>query len=57
MTEVEKMMKLWLTCREFVDEQKIICAETVAQMDNVIENAYDFIEEVCEIVGYSKSED
>lgn len=39
-------------CKKFIQENRITCAETVAQSDRVIENAYDFIESVCSIVGY-----
>lgn len=43
---------LMALCREFIDEQKISCAETIYQTDRVIENAYEFIEGICDIVGY-----
>jgi hypothetical protein len=41
-------------CRAFIDAQRINCAETIYQTDRVIENAYDFIMGICEIVGYAK---
>jgi hypothetical protein len=31
--------------------------ETIYQTDRVIENAYEFIEEICNVVGYVASED
>lgn len=37
---------------EFIRENKITCAEAIAQNDDVITNAYDFIEDLCEVVGY-----
>lgn len=43
---------LWKLCESFIQEQDIICAETVSQTDRVIEHAYGFITDVCEIVGY-----
>jgi len=44
-------------CREFIDKQDIHCTETIYQTDRVIENAYEFIEGVCEIIGYKPRED
>ena len=38
--------------KDFIIKNKICSAETVYQSDRVIENAYDFIESLCEIVGY-----
>lgn len=54
MTEEQK---LWAACSEFVKDQTIFCVESVYQSDRVIENAYEFIEKVCNIVGYYKEED
>lgn len=44
-------------CRKFITDQAISCAETVYQTDRVIENAYEFIAGVCEIVGYHQDTD
>ena len=44
-------------CAKFIDEQRITCPEAVYQTDRVIENAYQFIEQVCELVGYKDEED
>lgn len=41
---------------DFVAEQRITCAETIYQSDRVIENAYDLIAKLCNVVGY-KPED
>lgn len=49
-----KLLKL---CQDFIKEQEIRCGEDVYQSDRVIENAYEFIKSVCEIVGYHKDED
>lgn len=43
-------------CENFVDHNNITCAETVYQMDHVIEHAYEFIEGVCDIVGYAEQD-
>jgi hypothetical protein len=39
-------------CKDFIEKYKISCPESVYQQDYVIENAYEFIEGVCDIVGY-----
>lgn len=39
-------------CRAFIDKQQIHCAETIYQTDGVIENAYEFIEGIADLVGY-----
>jgi len=49
--------KLLEFCRKFIADQNITCSETVYQSDRVILNAYEFIEGICEIVGYAESED
>ena len=48
---------LWANCEQFIHDQEISCAESISQCDNVIENAYDFIEEICDLVGYYKGAD
>lgn len=42
---------------EFIKAQRISCAEAVYQNDWVIENAYEFIEGLCDIAGYLEDED
>jgi hypothetical protein len=44
-------------CRAFIAKQQITCAECVHQSDRVIENAYGFIEGVCNLAGYHKAPD
>lgn len=55
--ERDQERKLWQFCQDFVKYQRIRCAETIHQTDRVIENAYDFIEGVCDIIGYHKEDD
>jgi hypothetical protein len=55
--EIAKQQELYNLCSKFVADQNIHCAETVYQSNRVIENAYEFIEKVCNIVGYCKCED
>jgi hypothetical protein len=40
------------TVKDFIKEQHIYCAENIYQSDRVIENAYVFIEKLCNLVGY-----
>jgi hypothetical protein len=42
---------------EFVESQRIGCPEIIYQTDWVIENAYEFIEDVCDIVGYKEDKE
>jgi len=44
-------------CRLFIERMGISCAETIYQTDRVIENAYEFIEGICDRVGYQESHD
>lgn len=49
--------ELYNLCKQFVEDNKISCPETVHQCDRVIINSYDFIEKMCDIVGYYKYPD
>lgn len=52
----EKMRRLWNLCEHFIYENRIGCAETIFQVDSVAENSPEFIECVCNIVGYSNGD-
>jgi len=39
---------------KFRDQNDIHCPETIYQRDKVIENAYEFIEELMDVVGYAE---
>ena len=41
-------------CQKFVRDNGISCPEAIYQTDRVIENAYEFIEAICELVGYDE---
>ena len=43
--------------RRFIQDNEIRSAETIYQADRVGENALEFIELLCEVVGYYKDED
>lgn len=53
----EQLIALWKVCEKFISDQDIGHAETIYQCDWVIENAYEFIEEVCDVVGYQPYEE
>lgn len=50
-----QLYALWKHCRAFIEKQHISCSETVHQTDHVIENAYDFIDGVCQIAGFDEA--
>lgn len=43
---------LWEEVEKFIEDNQISCPETIHQTDWVITNAYEFIERLCDIVGY-----
>lgn len=55
MSDIES--KISREVEEFIDVNDIYCHETIYQSDNVIQNAYEFIERLCDIVGYKKDEE
>lgn len=57
MNDMEKAEKVLAIIYEFIEEQRIGCAETIYQSDRVIDNAYDFIEALCNVAGYMEIED
>lgn len=54
--KTEGARKLIEVCEKFMEDQNITCAETVYQADRVMENACDFIMEICDIIGYIEFE-
>lgn len=56
MPTTRELTHLWTHCENFFKEQTISCPEAIAQTDRVIENAYDFIEGVGDIIGYYDEE-
>lgn len=43
--------------KNFIKQNKIYCPETIYQSDMVIQNAYEFIEQLCDNVGYYDEEE
>lgn len=55
LAKAEKVLAL---VEAFIEKHNITCPETISQTDDVIANAYDFIESLCETAGYKEiSED
>lgn len=46
--------KLHQIIDNFIDAMDISCAETIYQTDRVAENALQFIEKICNHVGYKE---
>lgn len=55
--EFRNLAKLKAIIQNFVEKQEISCVETIYQTDRVIENAYELIENLVEIVGYKEYDD
>lgn len=50
--DYDKGWQLLQFCRKFINDHEINCPEVVYQSDRVVINAQEFIEKVCDIVGY-----
>jgi hypothetical protein len=48
---------LWNTCLAFIERHQINCSENIYQSDTVVLNSQEFIETICNIVGYYEFED
>lgn len=57
MADAHDRKLLFNLCETFVRDNEITCPEAIYQMDHVISNAHEFIEEVCNIVGYASHRD
>ena len=54
---VAESLALRTLVKKFINDNKICCAESVYQCDCVSENSLEFIESLCEVVGYYKGDD
>lgn len=50
-----KAGELYELCKQFIHDNDISCAETICQKDSVIENSYDLLHKICDIIGYEES--
>jgi hypothetical protein len=49
--------ELLQVCMDFIRENQINCPENIYQSDRVILNAQEFIEKICDLVGYCEVEE
>lgn len=54
MSNADDRRKLYALCSDFITENGIHCPEDIVQADHIIANAYDFLEEMCELIGYAE---
>lgn len=54
---MNKQEELFKLCQKFIKDHNISCGECIYQQDQVIIDAYEFIGDICEIVGYVETED
>lgn len=54
---LSKEKQLWALCRNFFQKYGISAPESIYQRDIVIENAYEFIEKIGEVIGAFKKEE
>lgn len=52
--KLAKLKKLENFCKKWIKDMEIGCVETIYQTDRVVENSLEFIEGICNIVGYHK---
>ncbi len=57
MNRTEKAEAVLQIIEQFVKDQRIYCAETIWQCDWVIENAYEFIDDLVSIAGFLPEEE
>jgi len=56
MSNAQIRKELFRLCEQFIIENEISYPEAIYQRDSVIGNAYEFLEEMCNIVGYASIE-
>jgi hypothetical protein len=48
----KQLTDLWILCRKFVNKYKPSCPESINQVDEINLACTDFVEEICNCVGY-----
>jgi len=49
---IEQISKVFEIITEYIDKTKIKCAEDVYQNEEITLNSYEFIDSLCEAMGY-----
>lgn len=52
---VNRLDELEAYCREFIDVHRITSADQIHQSDSLAEHATEFLQAVCDIIGYAKA--
>lgn len=52
---VEQLSDLWKICKKFLNKHKPSCPESIYQVDSISLACEDFVEEICNCVGYYES--
>ena len=55
--KVEKALELYDIVEKFINDNRIWGAECIYTYDRVIENSYEFMHKLCDVVGYKELED
>lgn len=54
---MDKKDQLWKIVEEFISKHEIRCEEQVFQTDRIIENAYELMADMFNVVGYLPDEE
>jgi hypothetical protein len=54
---MNKRNELWKICLKFIQENQINCPESIYQSDRVVLNSQEFIESICDLIGYCEIEE
>jgi hypothetical protein len=49
---IERTKQLWHVCRSYIEDLEITCPEAIYQKDGITQTSLEFVEQICEIVGY-----
>lgn len=52
LTSDEKAAKVHEIVQAFIVKHRISCPDSIGQVDRIITDAYDLIEDLCNVVGY-----
>lgn len=53
---IAEALALRAIVKKFIEDNKICCVESIYQCDCVSENSLEFIESLCDVVGYYEEE-
>jgi hypothetical protein len=50
----EKLEKLWKLCANFVEDEDVVCEESIYQREDIMMACPDFLEQIANIIGYKE---